>query len=188
MMATTLPRTSAFLRMRLASTVCVLGAALVLAAGCNEQTKELPPKTGETPKTGGMTPPPPPHPVDDKPDPKIAENLAKLSPEDQELARKQKNYCIVSEEQLGSMGVPVKVKVKDTEMLICCEACRDQLMANADAMISKYNALLGVRPPPKFSPNDPFGGGGRGPRPDGASKDAPADDSNKKNDDAAAPN
>jgi hypothetical protein len=71
----------------------------------------------------------------------IAENLAKLSPEDRELAAKQK-VCPISEHPLGSatMGVPIKLDVKGHAVFICCEGCRDAVLSEPD----KYLAKLGI--------------------------------------------
>src|SRR5215218_7017205 len=49
--------------------------------------------------------------------------LAKLSPEDRKLAEAQK-VCVVSDQPLGSMDVPIKVKdVKGKDVWICCAHC-----------------------------------------------------------------
>lgn len=63
--------------------------------------------------------------------------LAKLSPEDQALAKKQKN-CPVTGEPLGSMGTPVKVTVEGREAFVCCEGCVDELKEN----FAKYEEKL----------------------------------------------
>lgn len=65
--------------------------------------------------------------------------LAKLSPEDAESALAQK-VCLVSDEPLGSMGAPIKVAVEDQEVWICCEGCRDQLLAKSEDYLAKLNA------------------------------------------------
>ncbi len=66
----------------------------------------------------------------------IAANLAKLSEEDRKLAEKQK-ICPVSDEPLGSMGVPQKVSANGQELFICCEGCKEKLMANPDQYLAK---------------------------------------------------
>ncbi|MBR9803745.1 hypothetical protein GYB59_19565 [bacterium] len=70
-------------------------------------------------------------------DQKYAAVLQKLTPEDQQLARRQK-ICPVAEMPLGSMGQPIKVDVKGQPVFICCEGCRDSLLDNPD----KYLANL----------------------------------------------
>jgi Cu(I)/Ag(I) efflux system membrane fusion protein len=62
--------------------------------------------------------------------------LAKLPPEEALAAEKQR-ICPVSEELLGSMGVPVKVALGDTVVWICCEGCRDKLTASPGPYLSR---------------------------------------------------
>ena len=57
---------------------------------------------------------------------KISANLAKLSPEDRALAEKQKT-CPISDEPLGSMGVPIKTKIDGKDVFVCCKGCLDEL-------------------------------------------------------------
>jgi hypothetical protein len=53
----------------------------------------------------------------------IAENLAKLSPEDRAFAQRQQ-FCAVQEGiKLGAMGAPVKITVNGQPVFMCCEAC-----------------------------------------------------------------
>jgi hypothetical protein len=66
----------------------------------------------------------------------IAEQLAKLSPEDRAAAEKQK-VCPVTGEPLGSMGVPRKVAVNDREVFICCEGCEEELKADPEKYLAK---------------------------------------------------
>ena len=68
----------------------------------------------------------------------VAEQLAKLSAGDRTLAMRQ-NTCPVTEEPLGSMGSPIKVRVKDHDVFICCQACKDELLENADQYLTKLN-------------------------------------------------
>jgi hypothetical protein len=72
------------------------------------------------------------------PDPKITAALAELSAEDRAIATKQK-ICPVSGEPLGSMGAPVKVDVKGHAVFICCDGCREQLLAKPDEFLAKIN-------------------------------------------------
>jgi YHS domain-containing protein len=73
-----------------------------------------------------------------KSDPKITAALAELSTEDRALALKQK-ICPVSGEALGSMGAPLKVDVKGRAVFICCDGCREQLLAKPDEYLAKIN-------------------------------------------------
>lgn len=67
---------------------------------------------------------------------KIAKALAELSPKDQEVARKQK-ICPVTDEPLGSMGVPDKVPVKGHDVFICCKGCKESLLEEPEKYLKK---------------------------------------------------
>lgn len=64
--------------------------------------------------------------------------LADLTVEDRALAAKQKT-CPVSNELLGSMGAPLKIDVKGHPVFICCEGCKDKLLATPDEYLAKIN-------------------------------------------------
>jgi hypothetical protein len=66
----------------------------------------------------------------------IAAEMGKLSPQDRELAMKQA-VCAVTGEPLGSMGAPIKIDVKGQSVFICCESCRDPLLADPDKHLAK---------------------------------------------------
>lgn len=66
----------------------------------------------------------------------IAENLAKLSPEDRALAEKQQ-ICPVGESALGSMGVPIKVSLEERDVFICCAGCESVLRENSEEYLAK---------------------------------------------------
>jgi Cu(I)/Ag(I) efflux system membrane fusion protein len=66
----------------------------------------------------------------------IAAAMAELSPEDRALAEKQK-VCLVADGALGSMGAPIKVEVKGHTVFICCEGCREDLLADPDKYLAK---------------------------------------------------
>ena len=74
---------------------------------------------------------------DDAEDPAVQKALASLSKADRQLALKQ-GICPVAEMPLGSMGTPGKVDVNGKTVFICCEGCREDLLANPD----KYLAVL----------------------------------------------
>jgi Cu(I)/Ag(I) efflux system membrane fusion protein len=78
------------------------------------------------------------HPVGEEHD-EQAEALAGLSAEDRALAVKQK-ICPVAGAPLGSMGVPVKVTVKDRDVFLCCEGCRGSLLEDPDKYLAKLDA------------------------------------------------
>lgn len=68
----------------------------------------------------------------------IAEAFAKLSPADRALAEKQKD-CPVADMPLGSMGTPIKVDVNGRPVFICCEGCREDLLAEPAKYIAKLS-------------------------------------------------
>jgi hypothetical protein len=71
----------------------------------------------------------------------IAENLAKLPPEDRTLAEAQ-GYCAVQPKSpLGSMGVPIKVMVKDQPVFVCCAGCEKKAVREADATLAQVAEL-----------------------------------------------
>jgi len=67
----------------------------------------------------------------------IAHAFEKLSVNDRKLAKKQQ-FCPVAEMPLGSMGTPIAVDVNGRKVFICCEGCREDLLANP----VKYLAIL----------------------------------------------
>jgi hypothetical protein len=62
--------------------------------------------------------------------------LAELSAEDREAAEHQ-GTCPVTGEPLGSMGTPIKVEVNGKPVFICCEGCREELLADPDKFLGK---------------------------------------------------
>jgi len=69
---------------------------------------------------------------------KMKAELAKL-PESDRLAAEKQHMCPVSGEMLGTMGVPLKVTVKNQDVWLCCEGCKDQLLENPDEYLAKLN-------------------------------------------------
>ena len=69
---------------------------------------------------------------------KIEAAMAELSDEDRALAVAQKT-CPVSDGPLGSMGTPVKVTVKDRDVFLCCEHCRDAITEDPDKYLAKLD-------------------------------------------------
>ena len=67
---------------------------------------------------------------------KMKAELAKLSPEDATAAERQ-HMCPVSGEMLGTMGAPLKIDVKDQQVWICCDGCKDKLLASPDEYLAK---------------------------------------------------
>ncbi len=67
---------------------------------------------------------------------KARAELAKLSPDDAASAEKQ-HVCPVSGEMLGTMGAPEKIDVNGQQVWICCEGCKDRLLASPDEYLAK---------------------------------------------------
>jgi Cu(I)/Ag(I) efflux system membrane fusion protein len=67
---------------------------------------------------------------------KMTENLASFSSEDRASAIKQ-HFCPVSDEMLGSMGAPKKIDVDGQAVWICCDGCKDKLLAEPEKYLAK---------------------------------------------------
>ncbi len=67
---------------------------------------------------------------------KMTEALASFSEEDRKSAMKQ-HFCPVSGEMLGTMGEPEKIEVQGVFVWICCDGCKDKLLAEPDKYLAK---------------------------------------------------
>ncbi|TWU55994.1 hypothetical protein [Rubripirellula reticaptiva] len=67
---------------------------------------------------------------------KMMSGLKELSPEDHKSAMAQ-HMCPVSGEMLGTMGAPEKVDVNGNSVWICCDGCKDKLLAAPDKYLAK---------------------------------------------------
>lgn len=67
---------------------------------------------------------------------KMMETLASFSEEDKASAMKQ-HFCPVSGEMLGVMGIPKKVDVNGQLAWICCDGCKDKLLADSEKYLAK---------------------------------------------------
>ena len=65
--------------------------------------------------------------------------LAKLSPDDRQLAVAQK-LCPVSEEPLGSMGKPLKVERDGRVLFICCAGCEEDVQKDFEGNFKKVQS------------------------------------------------
>ena len=67
----------------------------------------------------------------------IEKALSELSEADRSLAERQV-ICPVTEVKLGSagMGVPIRVVLPQRDVMICCEGCRQKLVANPEPFIA----------------------------------------------------
>ncbi len=69
---------------------------------------------------------------------KMMEALADLPEEDRKSAMEQ-HFCLVSGEMLGVMGAPEKIDVNGQMVWICCDGCKDKLLADPDKYLAKLN-------------------------------------------------
>lgn len=69
---------------------------------------------------------------------KMMETLASFSEEDKASAMKQ-HFCPVSGEMLGVMGKPEKMEVEGQTVWICCDGCKDKLLAEPEKYLAKIN-------------------------------------------------
>jgi hypothetical protein len=109
------------------SSVAFALLSLVALTGCGPQAENAPPPSTVTSQ-----------PKSESSNADMAamkEELAKLSPEDAASAEKQ-HTCPVTKKMLGTMGPPLKVDVKGKTVWICCEGCREELLANADKYLA----------------------------------------------------
>ncbi|MGB7327989.1 MAG: hypothetical protein WBD31_24150 [Rubripirellula sp.] len=76
------------------------------------------------------------HASADSPMAKMMPGLKELSPEDYKSAMAQ-HMCPVSGEMLGTMGAPEKVDVNGKSVWICCDGCKDKLLADPEKYLAK---------------------------------------------------
>ena len=69
---------------------------------------------------------------------KMTESLAAFSEEDRQSAMKQ-HFCPVTGEMLGTMGAPEKVEVEGQTVWICCDGCKDKLLADPEKYLAKLS-------------------------------------------------
>jgi hypothetical protein len=74
-------------------------------------------------------------------DAEIKASLAKLSPEDRKLAEEQHFCAVQNDHRLGSMGMPIKVMVKDQPVFLCCGNCQKKALADPDKTLAKVTEL-----------------------------------------------
>lgn len=102
----------------------LISALLVSTIGCGNNPKPAsqPPAVDQKNQSSDME--------------KMKAETAKLSPADAAAVEKQ-HFCPVTDKMLGSMGPPLKVDVNGQQVWICCEGCREDLIANRAKYLSK---------------------------------------------------
>jgi hypothetical protein len=94
--------------------------------------------SGETQQAGASTVRPS---TPEDPDAAIEAALAQLSPEDRELAKKQRFCPILRDNRLGVMGVPVKLMLEGQPVFLCCNGCKARAEADPNATIAAVETL-----------------------------------------------
>ncbi len=74
-------------------------------------------------------------------DDKITAALAKLSEADRRVAVEQQVCPVLPDNQLGSMGAPVKLMIDDQVVFLCCSGCKKQALADPKATLDKIRQL-----------------------------------------------
>ena len=74
-------------------------------------------------------------------DAEIKAERAKLSAEDQALVAAQEFCAISTDERLGAMGPPIKLRIKGQPVFLCCGGCKKKALANPDKTLAKVEEL-----------------------------------------------
>ncbi|MER3441734.1 MAG: hypothetical protein C4296_10245 [Gemmataceae bacterium] len=77
----------------------------------------------------------------DRTDLEVEKNLSLLPAADRERARKQR-FCPISGSPLGSMGKPVRIRILDETVYLCCDGCREQALAEPDKTWQQVQKFL----------------------------------------------
>lgn len=113
-----------------------LMSVVALTMGCQTQTS--PAKTASSQATAGTA-------QDDlqaeAADPKVSAALAKLSSQDQPIAKAQQFCAVLNQSRLGSMGTPIKLEIKGKPVFVCCAGCKAKALKNPDETLAKVAAL-----------------------------------------------
>ena len=124
------------------SIIVLFGVSLVVSGGCGQQSGNLTPVANESGGAESQKGSPDAAAAQPAPaaNPEFEQALTALSAEDRALAASQR-VCPVSGRPLGSMGTPVKVRVRDRDVLLCCEGCEEELKAKPDEYLAKLPKL-----------------------------------------------
>lgn len=116
--------------MQFVSAIRILSLALAVAVagwvGCTTPTDNYPPTDGQA--------------SDAAAEDQTAEEkaLSSLSVADRQAAERQK-VCPVSDEPLGSMGVPPKIEVNGRTVFLCCDGCEQIVREDPDKYLAKLD-------------------------------------------------
>ncbi len=89
--------------------------------------------------SGGVTPARPSTPEDESAKQNAA--LASLGPADRARAEAQRFCPVLSDNELGSMGVPIKLIIEGEPVFLCCRGCRKGALASAQETLAKVRKL-----------------------------------------------
>jgi hypothetical protein len=62
-------------------------------------------------------------------------------PEAEQAAATAQAVCPVSQHNLGGMGKPIKVTAEGRTFYLCCDDCKEEVNANAKAIVAKLDEL-----------------------------------------------
>jgi hypothetical protein len=85
-------------------------------------------------------------------DAKITQALARLAPDERTIAEEQRFCPILSDNRLGSMGVPVKVMLDGQPVFLCCDGCKKPAQRNPEETLKKVARLKEAGPRGEPSP------------------------------------
>lgn len=105
--------------------LAALGFFALLLAGCGDKTTQSTP----APAPGG-----------DVPLDKVGVQRGKLSTDDRKLVEAQE-WCVISNERLGTMGPPIKLDIKGQPVFICCAGCKDKAERDPDQTLATLEEL-----------------------------------------------
>lgn len=80
-------------------------------------------------------------------------NIEQLPEADRQLALTQR-ICPVSNAALGSMGVPVKITLRDQTVFLCCDGCQGEAEKKPDEMLKKLSDAIATQNPINTPPID----------------------------------
>ena len=118
------------------SLILTLGACgSLFLAGCIGSSVDKPAKGSDPQKSPQVSATP------EAKNPKIQAALAKLDPEDRQLAEAQEWCAVQNKNPLGSMGKPPKVMVNGQPVFLCCDSCETKALADPEKTLAKVEEL-----------------------------------------------
>lgn len=78
---------------------------------------------------------------------KHGNSMEKGTKEEAKLILYPLDYCVVSDEELGSMGDPISIEHKDQEIKLCCKGCVKTFHKNPELYLGKIRKATSWRAP-----------------------------------------